>query len=111
MPLAGDGRREGFGDGFAAVVGPLEVGQKRAHGDGYDASTQPNGQHEKAGRHSKAAERAGAVLGAQIDFKNGKGHQVLAERHEGEERPAKRSCIETEGAVIEDERRGIFRRG
>ncbi len=84
------------------------LGRNATHGDRNDARTHHHRQHEKTRGHGKAARRAGSVLGAQIDFKNGKRHQVLAEGHEGKEGPAKRRRIETEGAMIKDEARGIF---
>jgi len=58
-------------------------------------------QYEKAGRHSHAAAALGPVLHAQIDFKNGKRHQVLGEREECEERPRMWPDRNRKGAIEE----------
>src|ERR1700730_4047232 len=99
-----DGCGESSGNGFAVVEGDFDVRHPHAHGGSKNSSTHREGQYEKAGRHRDAACRAGSILRAQIQFKNGKWHQILGENQKSEERALKRSRIETEGPFKEEKR-------
>src|SRR6266849_3594676 len=98
-----DGCRQSLRNGLAGVISGFDVWQPRGHGDGENSRAHRECKRKKNTGCSHAAQRAGAVLREQIEFKNAKGQEVLSEGPEGEERADKICLIETDRA--EEEKR------